>query len=367
MAGRILLVFALIETFLFPCLWSAVAPACCPASRPGRPVVNSDQTVIIIWDAASKTEHFIRKASFKSDADDFGFLVPTPSQPNLDESGNEAFAFLHELTEPEKIIRPRPTGGIGCGCSGAGDSKDKGIARRVAVKLLEEKEVAGFHAVVLETKSANDLVNWLKDHGYAFSPEMEAWAKPYVEAAWKITALKVVKDKANNDTRSVAASALRLTFKTDRPLFPYREPDYKTSAQTLGAGRRLLRIYLIADARYQGELTKEDPWTGKVAWANKLSPEDRMKVLELLKLPETTGPTNWWLTEFEDQWPYQVASGDVYFSRDSNQNTVKPPPIIEYVSTSWPGNVMVYAIAALVVVPRLLRRFRPSRSVASHS
>jgi len=59
--------------------------------------VNADQTVVIIWDAARKMQHFIRKASFKSDTDDFGFLIPTPAQPELEESGNEAFPYLSGL------------------------------------------------------------------------------------------------------------------------------------------------------------------------------------------------------------------------------------------------------------------------------
>ena len=67
--------------------WSPL-PACCPVPPNGKPVVNADQTVILLWDPATKTQHFIRQASFKSGADDFGFLVPTPTQPELDESGN---------------------------------------------------------------------------------------------------------------------------------------------------------------------------------------------------------------------------------------------------------------------------------------
>src|SRR4051794_17849048 len=82
--------------------WSSPAPACCPAPPPGKPVVNADQTVILIWDADTKTQHFIRQASFKGEADDFGFIVPSPSQPELDESGNDAFPYLLKLTEPEK-------------------------------------------------------------------------------------------------------------------------------------------------------------------------------------------------------------------------------------------------------------------------
>src|SRR5262245_48553269 len=83
----------------------------------GQPVVNADQTVILIWDAATKTQHFVRKASFEGKADDFGFVVPSPSQPELSESGNEAFGVFAKVTEPETKKVPRPFNGIGCGCS----------------------------------------------------------------------------------------------------------------------------------------------------------------------------------------------------------------------------------------------------------
>jgi hypothetical protein len=350
LAGAILVQFLFVPPML----------ACCPAARSGQPVVNADQTVLIIWDADSKTQHFIRKASFTSEADDFGFLVPTPTPPELAESGDEAFPFLFKLTEPETTKVPRTGPLMGCGCSTL-MSIPGAVSAPPAVYVRVEKEVAGFQAVVLETKSADALVNWLKEHGYAFSPEVEAWAKPYVEAGWMITALKVAKDKEGKGQKRVAAAALRVTFKTDRPLFPYREPDSRSAAETLGAKKRLLRIYFVAEARYQGELTREVAWTGKVAWANKLSSEDRKKVLALLKLPETTGPAEWWLTEFEDDWPYKVAPADVYFSRDPDQRAIKRPPIVEYASAHWPPDAMAYALAAVVVLPPLFRRLRRSR------
>ncbi len=59
------------------------ALACCAVAGPGTPVVNADQSVIIIWDHASKQQHLIRKAGFKTTATDVGFLVPTPSRPDL--------------------------------------------------------------------------------------------------------------------------------------------------------------------------------------------------------------------------------------------------------------------------------------------
>jgi hypothetical protein len=329
-------------------------PACCPAPPSGKPVVNADQTVILIWDAATKTQHFIRQASFKSDADDFGFLVPTPTQPQLEESGNDAFPYLIKMTEPETKKVPRPSGGMSCGCSA--ERKFAGSALPANhVTVLAETFVAGFHAVVLEATSADVLVRWLKEHGYAFSPQVEAWAKPYVDKGWKITALRVAKDKGGKADKTVAAGALRLSFRTDQPLFPYREPDPTGPAATLGARNRLLRIYFIGDARYRGELTRDQPWTGKVAWAGTLAEEDRKKLLGMLRLPQGTGPEQWWLTEFEDEWPYRPAPADLTFARDSDQGNVRRPPRIEYVASPVPADVAVYALAVAILLP-LVRR-----------
>ena len=80
MTARVGLGLALAAAMLSS-LGASPTSACCPAPPSGKPVVNADQTVLMIWDGATKTQHFIRQASFKSEADDFGFLVPTPTQP----------------------------------------------------------------------------------------------------------------------------------------------------------------------------------------------------------------------------------------------------------------------------------------------
>ncbi|MBI3829285.1 MAG: DUF2330 domain-containing protein [Planctomycetes bacterium] len=304
------------------------ARACCPAPPPGRTVINADQTIVILWDAAAKTEHFIRRASFKSEADDFGFLIPSPTQPELNESGNDAFPFFVTLTEPE-VKRVAHFSGFGCFAQkGALPAAAKDDVCAAPVRVLEEKLVAGFKAAVLEADSAKALVDWLKENGYAFSPEIEAWAKPYVEQSWKITALKVAKGTDRKESKDVGAAALRMSFKTDRPLFPYREPDSKDAGEKLNRYGRMLRIFFLAEARYNGALTKTGGWETNVPWSDKLKPEDRKKALELLKLPESTGPAEFWLTEFEHNWPYRVAPADVYFSPTVDQSTVRRPPVI---------------------------------------
>ena len=347
-------------------LLAARTPACCPAPAFNMPVVNADQTVIMIWDAARQTQHFIRKASFESAAEDFGFIVPSPTQPELAESGGEAFPLLAKLTEPEVTKR---WGGFGFGCS-AHVASPGGISDNAAwsgVKVLEKKEVAGFNATVLEANSSQALLAWLKENGYAYSQEVEVWAKPYIEQGWKFTALKIVKKRESTAKtgNAVDAASLRISFKTQRPLFPYREPDPKAYAQALGVKERLLRIYFLAEARYRGDLSDNDSWTGKAVWAGKISEESRRLLLAALKLPGDTGPAGMWLTEFEDRWPYRSAPADLYFSRDQNQQSLRREPIIQYVSSGWPKDGSICALGAVVLLPPVLRRVRRPKNGCS--
>jgi hypothetical protein len=76
----------------------------------------------------------------------------------------------------------------------------------------------------------------------------------------------------------------------------------------------------------------------------------------LLKLPVETGPEEFWLTEFEDNWPYRAAPADISFSRDSDQSSLERPPIIEYVATPHGGDAALLIFAAALALPRLMRR-----------
>lgn len=338
------------------------ADACCPAPPSGQPAVNTNQTVVIVWDAATKTEHFVRRATWKSDAADFGFIVPSPTKPELAESGDAAFPLLARVTEPERIKQKRPAAScLACGTLSRSKSAEPESQAVASVTVLEEKTVAGFDAVVLEASSPTALGAWLKDHGYASSPDIEAWAKPYVDQGWKLTAMKVAKggggDGGAATAKEIAAAALRMSFKTERPLFPYREPEGMTRAGAAAGQSRLLRIYFVGDARYEGTLTKESAWTGRAVWANRLAPSDRDKLRADLGVGPSTGET--WLTELEDWWPYKVAPADLVFEKSASQTTLKRPPIIEYTSNEREEDVALASALVLVAAPFLRRRRRP--------
>jgi hypothetical protein len=288
---------------------------CCAVSRAVDQVVNADQTVIILWDPETKRQHFIRQASFKSDTEeDIGFIVPSPSRPDLEEAGDEAFARLKFITAP--VVR---SGGGGFGCSMT-TMPENGFAA-YAVEVLERKHVAGFDAVVLKAETAEALVEWLAANDFAYSEAVADWARPYVEKGWPFTALKVAADDQSGSDRD--AAALRISFQTETPLFPYREPDSTEASKQLAAAGRLLRIYFISDRAYEGSFDNGSSWSGRKAWSGDIS-LFRDELLTNLGLPETeSGPKKWWLTEIEDQWPYAEAPGDIVFTPSKDQKSLQ--------------------------------------------
>lgn len=320
------------------------ALGCCAVSAAGVPAVNADQDVILIWDKERQTEHFIRRASFRSEGDSVGFIVPTPARPQLEEAGNKAFPYLAEITAPEEKVVVEMA--IGCAASPEAD-----YGR--SVRVIEEKTVAGYDAVVLAADSGDALVAWLKDHGYALTPGVAAWAQPYLEKRWYMTAMKISKDKGERERASVAASALRISFRTDRPLFPYREPDSRRDAAKLNVGDRILRIYFVAESRYEGRFSAAQAWGAHVPWSKPLRADQRTKLLEHLDLPETTGPAKMWLTEFVDHWPYGRAPGDVYFSKSADPSKISSESRRVYDPT------LVVALGFVVIRPLLKRIIRP--------
>ena len=96
---------------------SDVSWACASAPPEHESVSIANEEAVIIWDQATQTQHFIRRADFESTADDFGFLVPTPTQPTLTEASNDIFPLLAKITAPEIIYETTPHSG---GCSGYG-------------------------------------------------------------------------------------------------------------------------------------------------------------------------------------------------------------------------------------------------------
>jgi hypothetical protein len=230
--------------------------------------------------------------------------------PELAEAGDAAFDLLERITAPPPP--PEAKSELRAAAKAAAPAA-------AAVTVIATAKVAGYDAAVLEATDAGALDGWLKEHGYHSSPELLGWYKLYLEKKWKITAFKI--SRGDSAPRSVEASAVRMSFKADRPFFPYREPK----STTAGAGPRLLRVYFLADSRHEGRIGGGEAWPGRAVWSNPIDGAQRADLLQLLKLPPDTAPSALRLTEFVDGSSPRPGSDDLFFSASEDQSPIEKP------------------------------------------
>src|SRR5207237_170781 len=104
----------------------------------------AEEEALIIWDPATKTEHFIRRAAFRSTARQFGFLVPTPTKPELSEVDDSIFDTLADVIRPPVKYVAEPTYKPGSWCIEAcllGDAKSAKDDARAPVRVIATAHV----------------------------------------------------------------------------------------------------------------------------------------------------------------------------------------------------------------------------------
>lgn len=324
---------ALLAVALVACPRPAVGCAVAPP-RDGA-ISISGESALIIYDGATKTEHFIRTANFQSTSNDFGFLVPTPTKPELAEASADVFAELADFTKRRTEVRTRMKAlDLGCGMMpmskyAAGDAATPQGAG--GVQVVEQKRVGDFDAAVLQADDPKKLTEWLTANGYDARPVLTEWFKMYADQKWFLTAFKIAADSpaAGGNRLALTSQAVRISFTTDRPVYPYREP---ADMQTVTAPRQL-KLFVLSDQRVSGTIGKGDgakAWAAKTEWSNKVPAERMATVANAGKLPAGVGTREWHLTEFLDSSSPRPGTDELYLSPSADQSAVERPPIIEW-------------------------------------
>lgn len=351
------------------------ASGCAVAIHSGSPASSvevASESAVIVWDEKSKTQHFIRNASFATTSADFGFLVPTPTQPSIEEADVSVFRTLTSVTAPRTVtVVKEELPSVGCGGTKSASFASSPPAAG-SVDVIDRKKVGDLEVAVLRADDAGKLREWLEKNGYDARPQLAEWLKVYTDAKWVISAFKIAADRkalprsappstAKGFEKSQTPLAMapnansttvRMSFSADRPYFPYREPaDQRLVSPEMPPPYRLLRVFLLADSRYAGMLGDgKTAWPGKAVWANKLDPATFATVSTAAKLPAELAGREWYLTEFEDSSSPRPGTDEVYFSKSTDQSTIERPPVVVSEYRQVPRAEVVLAILAAVPV-----------------
>lgn len=327
--------------------------ACATAWPRGGQVRIATESALIIWDESSKTQHFIRRASFETRLPYFGFLVPTPAKPELAEVPDELFRQLEDWTKPETQVKT-VFHEVHLTCSASA------IKQSGQVEVLARQHVAGYDAVVLKANDAQALQAWLAEHNYDLRPGLPEWLEPYIKAGWIITAFQVTKTDKEDDRLST--QGVRMSFHTDRPFFPYREP---TDSSEGPRDRRLLRLFVVSGQRMQGDLDEKGThWPGKAVWAKPLTEDQWHRLTALFDGRQVRFPAGAWLTVFDDDSSPRPGSAELWFSPSPDQGMLQREPIYAYrfVPLDYTCAFSCFVVLAGPIGLLLLSRSRRHRS-----
>jgi hypothetical protein len=179
---------------------------------PDRYAIENSQKAVIFYDKGVET--LILSITFTGNAKDFAWVIPTPSQPEVDKSSNELFLSLEELTEP-----PAPQWGRSY-------DLEAGLTEKEAVEILEEKEVGIYEVKILAASDADALAEWLSENGYQFPEKGGYILEDYVKNKWYYTAVKLrpelVWPDIEEKLQTGQAMPLELVFESEKIIYPLK-------------------------------------------------------------------------------------------------------------------------------------------------
>ena len=309
---------AVSATFLLMAV--TIGYACCMAYG-AHPVALVDEKAIIIWNAEQKREHFIRQASFDSEAEHFGFIVPVPSHPEVAEADAAAFNLLESLIPMD----PEADGDEDDATESTDDDPE-------GVDVIEQYVVGDYEVTILTATDGKSMLAWLEENEYDSRPAMEEWLDYYAKKDWFFAALKFIRAP---DTTDPKTEALRISFDTDAPFYPYKMPTDTWPSPHY----RPLALYFIASgktsAQYQDNSVE---WEAEVLWSGRLPGETQERLEEQLGLAATDFPSNAIVTVFHNNRTERGYDSDLAFQ------------VFKPLLPTWASFAFLAVIVAVVII-----------------
>ena len=242
--------------------------ACCYFSAKNTDILQPAQKVFITWDPSEKIETFTVQPKFEGNALDFGMVIPTPTQPKLNEMPRDFFKHLaiysimkrrefpHSNLLPVEFERR-----LAFGLAGQAKQMDKADRdgaepqKKPTVIVLEAGVVGSLDYKIIEATRADDLFTWLKDHKYSYSGD-EATLNHYIHKKWLFTVMKIdtMQMKRNKDgSFDGEVTPTRFRFSSEKLVYPLKitQISVREKTEALFYVQAPFKVDLPGDLTYQ--------------------------------------------------------------------------------------------------------------------
>lgn len=226
----------------------ADACGCFAPPNPATPVVQAGEQIVFAQKDGHVTMHVL--VQYSGAAEEFGWLLPLPSVPELEVGTESLFLELQARTRPVFRIDRRfdgqcqfwsDAGVVGGADAGSSPPTNGGGPTDV---LVRREAVGPYDTAVLRADDQAEMLSWLNDNGFFVPDAIGAAVAPYIRPGGYFLALKLLSDRDAGDIAPIV-----LDYEAELPMIPMvltqvgAEPDMPVTAYVLGEARAIPRNY----------------------------------------------------------------------------------------------------------------------------
>nr|WP_272954974.1 DUF2330 domain-containing protein [Kribbella shirazensis] len=189
------------------------------------------------------TEQITLSMAVRGTSKKAAWIMPVPAAAKVELGDDELFSRLERLTRPKRVVKKTywPFRDLGIMGSGRGDSAGAPTAPGAGVNVKQQMLLGPFAVTRLGGSSGTAVTDWLRTNGYVVPATLAANLTPYLTEKWEIVAVKLA-PRSDGESLSGSTPPLRLTFASDRIVYPMRLSKGATTTQTV-------TVYVAAEHR----------------------------------------------------------------------------------------------------------------------
>ncbi|WP_433159147.1 DUF2330 domain-containing protein [Kribbella sp. CA-247076] len=190
---------------------------------------------------ADGTEQLTLSMAINGSSKKAAWIMPVPAAAKVELGEDGLFSRLERLTRPKVVVRKTYWPFRDLGIMGGGRDSAGAPMAGAGVTVREQMRLGPFSVARLDGSSGAAVTDWLRTNGYVVPDTLAANLTPYLTEKWEIVAVKLAPAE-DGERMSGATPPLRLTFASDRIVYPMRLSKGATTDQTV-------TVYVAAEHR----------------------------------------------------------------------------------------------------------------------